>query len=154
MDSINVSPVTKLEEAPRCILVVDDEVLIRFAIADYLRDCGYHVLEAANAAEALELLESQLDLVDLVFSDVQMPGAMDGFGLARWVRANRPWLPVILTSGNARTAELSEDLCEIGPLEAKPYDANSMAQRMASLLAASNKSAPGSTGQQRTQQGR
>jgi CheY-like chemotaxis protein len=136
MESTNVSPVSKLEEAPRCILVVDDEVLIRFAIADYLRECGYHVIEAADAAEALELLESQPGLVDLVFSDVQMPGEMDGFGLARWVRSNRPGLPVILTSGNARTAELGEDLCEIGPLEAKPYDAKSLAQRMASLLAA------------------
>ncbi|WP_298215303.1 response regulator [Acidocella sp.] len=118
---------------------MDDEVLIRFAIADYLRECGYHVIEAADAAEALELLESQPGLVDLVFSDVQMPGEMDGFGLARWVRSNRQGLPVILTSGNARTAELGADLCEIGPLEAKPYDAKSLAQRMASLLAAAKR---------------
>ncbi|TPG13623.1 response regulator [Sphingomonas oligophenolica] len=127
--------VTQLAEAPQCILVVEDEVLIRFVIADYLRDCGYHVMEAADATEAVALLQVEAAPIDLVFSDVQMPGEMDGFGLAHWVRANRPGLPVILTSGNARTADLGEQLCEIGPVETKPYDAASLVTRMQTLLA-------------------
>lgn len=137
MTSSNQSPISQLETVPECILVVDDEVLIRFALADYLRECGYSVLEAANAAEALELLQANIGAIDLVFSDVQMPGDMDGFGLAQWVRANRPGVPVILTSGNAKTADLAEELCEIGPLEAKPYHAGTLVQRMQELIATS-----------------
>lgn len=121
---------------PTTILVVDDEVLIRFAIADYLRECGYHVLEAASGDEALELLTTEAAAVDLVFSDVQMPGETDGFGLARWIRQNRPDVRVILTSGVARSVDLAEDLCGIGPIEAKPYDAKSLAGRIRALLAA------------------
>lgn len=135
MTDCQAHSVIQLEEAPQCILVVEDEVLIRFVIADYLRECGYHVMEAADAAEAVALLQVEAAPIDLVFSDVQMPGDMDGFGLAHWVRANRPGLPIILTSGNARTADLGEQLCEIGPLESKPYDAASLVNRMRTLLA-------------------
>ncbi|TPG37998.1 response regulator [Sphingomonas koreensis] len=135
MTDFQARSVTQLEEAPHCILVVEDEVLIRFVIADYLRDCGYHVMEAADAAEAIALLQVEAAPIDLVFSDVQMPGDMDGFGLAHWVRANRPGLPIILTSGNARTADLGEKLCEIGPVESKPYDAASLVTRMRTLIA-------------------
>jgi CheY-like chemotaxis protein len=102
------------------ILVVEDEILIRLDVADYLRQCGYRVLEASSAADAVTVLQTDHD-VDVVFSDAQMPGAMDGFGLARWIRANRPDLKVILTSGVVRSAELAGDLCEDGPIEEKPY---------------------------------
>lgn len=112
------------------ILIVEDEMLIRFAISDYLRNCGFQVVEAADASEAVKALESDLVTIDLVFSDVQMPGPMNGFGLARWIRSNRPELPVILTSGAVRTAELAEELCDLGPIEIKPYDSASIAQRM------------------------
>jgi CheY-like chemotaxis protein len=135
MNDCQTRAVMELDTPPQCILVVEDEVLIRFVIADYLRECGYHVMEAANAAEAVELLQVEATPIDLVFSDVQMPGDMDGFGLAHWVRANRPGLPIILTSGNARTADLGEQLCEIGPVESKPYDAASLVTRMRTLLA-------------------
>jgi CheY-like chemotaxis protein len=57
-------------------------------ISGYLRECGYFVIEAVNADEAVEVLQSD-HVIDLVLSDVQMPGAMDGFGLAQWVRKNR-----------------------------------------------------------------
>jgi CheY-like chemotaxis protein len=136
MEMTDPDSVAKLltETPPQCILVVEDEVLIRFVIADYLRECGYHVMEAANAAEAVALLEVEAAPIDLVFSDVQMPGDMDGFGLAHWVRDNRPGLPIILTSGNARTADLGEKLCEIGPIEGKPYNSAALETRMRMLL--------------------
>src|ERR1700690_3128346 len=79
------------------VLVVEDEMMVRQPIAEYLRDCGYNVLEAADASEAIALLGS--DQVDVVFSDVRMPGRMDGFGLARWLRQNHPDVSVLLTSG-------------------------------------------------------
>jgi CheY-like chemotaxis protein len=120
--------------APQTILVVEDEILVRMVIADYLRDCGYRVIEAGHAAEALTVLQSSEE-VHVVFSDVQMPGAMDGFGLATWVRQNQPQVKVLLTSGNAKAAATAHDLCEDGPLEAKPYQAQSVLDRIKRLLA-------------------
>lgn len=117
----------------RTILVVEDEVLIRMSVADYLRDCGYRVLEASNAAEAVELLQAQAP--DLVFTDVDMPGKMDGFELAHWVRDHMPGLPVVITSGANRTARKAEELCTDGPQLDKPYHPEILADRIRILLA-------------------
>ena len=110
-------------------------MLIRLVIADYLRECGYRVHEAANADEAIAVLESPEVMVDIVFSDVIMPGSMDGFGLARWVRSNRPQIDVVLTSGIDRSAEIAGMLCEAGPLLEKPYEPQSVVDRIKQLLA-------------------
>jgi CheY-like chemotaxis protein len=81
------------------ILVVEDELFVRFLISDALRDAGYEVFEAFNADEALDILDSGVT-VDLVFSDVRMPGSIDGLGLLAHVRTNSPDLPVLITSGH------------------------------------------------------
>jgi CheY-like chemotaxis protein len=112
---------TEPEERPAVILVVDDEPLIRAAIADYLQGCGFQVIEAGNAADAIAALQSHTN-VDFVFSDVRMPGDMDGFGLSRWIRAYRPGLPMLITSGDSGKAEAAKALCENEPFMAKPYD--------------------------------
>src|SRR5262249_60223603 len=82
------TPPDQINPGAHCILFVEDEVLIRMAVADYLRDCGYRVIEAGNADEAIKVLCSN-ESVDVVCSDVQMPGSMDGFGLAQWIRRER-----------------------------------------------------------------
>ncbi len=120
------------------MLVVEDEVLIRLVIADYLRECGYRVHEAANAAEAVAVLESGTTSINIVFSDVQMPGDMDGFGLARWVRAHQPNVRVILTSSVERSADIAATLCEAGPLLEKPYEPQGVVDRIHQLIAKSN----------------
>jgi CheY-like chemotaxis protein len=117
------------------ILVVEDEILVRLAIADYLRECGYKVHEAVNAQEALAMLQSPEVAIDIVFSDVQMPGDMDGFGLARWIRANKPGVQVILTSGIERSADIAASLCEAGPLLMKPYPPQDVVDRIRRLSA-------------------
>ena len=122
------------------ILVVEDEILVRLAIADYLRECGYKVHEAVNAQEALAMLQSPQVAIDIVFSDVQMPGDMDGFGLARWVRANKPGVQVILTSGVERSADIAASLCEAGPLLMKPYPPQDVIDRIRQLSAKSHRS--------------
>jgi CheY-like chemotaxis protein len=116
------------------ILVVEDEILIRMDLADYLRECGFLVIEASNADEAMAALQSGRQ-VEVALSDVHMPGSMDGFGFARWIRANRPDTKVILTSGVTRSVELAADLCEHGPIEAKPYDHQNLADRIRRSLA-------------------
>jgi CheY-like chemotaxis protein len=133
---VNTKPINAaLPGTPQRILVVEDEVLIRLVIAEYLRECGYKVHEAANADEAITILQSPEVAIDIVFSDVVMPGGMDGFGLARWIRANRPEIQVILTSGLDRSAEVAGMLCEAGPLLEKPYEPQGVVERIKQLRA-------------------
>jgi CheY-like chemotaxis protein len=90
------------------ILVVEDELLIRLLVSDELRDAGYHVIEAASADEAVAILKSGAD-VNLILSDVRMPGALDGLGLLAVVRESFPGIPVILTSGHLQADCAIED---------------------------------------------
>lgn len=126
--------VSSTSDRPETVLVVEDEILIRHVIADYLRDCGYKVIEAATADEALVLLGHTEVEIDIVFSDVEMPGSMDGFSLAKWLRANRPGVDVILAGNVSRAADAAGDLCEEGPMP-KPYEPQSAADRIRHLLA-------------------
>ena len=99
------------------------------------------MVEAGNAAEAVAILQSGCR-IDLVFSDVQLPGSMDGFALARWVKVQQPEVKVILTSGAARSAKIAGDLCEDGPLEEKPYDPQQLLERIRASLARVRRTAP------------
>ena len=121
--------------SPATVLVVEDEVLLRLIISEYLRDCGYRVVEAANADEAVLVLGHQHLAVDILFSDIDMPGSMDGFGLAQWTRSNRPGLEVILTGSVPRAVNAAASLCEDGPVP-KPYEPQSVHDRIQRLLAA------------------
>ncbi len=125
----------KRAEQAQTILVVEDEILIRLVIAEYLRDCGYKVIEATNAEEAVLVLKKAERAIDVVFTDIEMPGAMDGFGLSRWVRANRPHIDVILAASVARAAHAASELCDAGGNFPKPYRLHSVADRIRRLLA-------------------
>ena len=116
------------------ILVVDDVFLIREALADYLGECGFKVLQAGDAEEAIGLLQKPDTRIDLVFSDVMMPGALDGVGLAGWIRTNRPDVFVLLTSGYPKKAGMAKDLCPDEPILAKPYRLESVAAKIRSTL--------------------
>jgi CheY-like chemotaxis protein len=118
------------------ILVVEDEVLVRLVIADYLRDCGFKIYEAGTAAEATEILKAEKAPIDLIFTDVRMPGEMDGFALAQWVRKNRPGLPIVLTSGDSKKAKIAKELCENDPFFAKPYDVAAVVAQIRKLIEA------------------
>jgi DNA-binding response OmpR family regulator len=134
MSPANAAPeIGSHDESIETILVVEDEVLIRLPLAEYLRDCGYRVFEASNVAEAKAVLDADTP-VDLVFSDVNMPGNENGFALAVWIRQLHPNTKVILTSGIANATEKAEGLCEDGPLLAKPYSQDVVLQRIQSLL--------------------
>ena len=93
--------------------MVEPDVLARMVISDYLRECGYKVLEAIGSEEAMEILKTD-SKVDAVFSEVKLEG-MDGFELSHWIRSNRPEIEVILTSGPTKAAEKAGDLCDEGP---------------------------------------
>lgn len=115
------------------ILVVEDEILIRMVIADYLRDCGYRIFEAGTTNEAIQILQAE-PRIDVVFTDIQMPGDRDGFDLCRWVHGHTPHVKVVLTSGGINAAEVAEDLCHAGPLMGKPYHLHQVLARIRSVL--------------------
>ena len=119
------------ESAPT-VLVVDDEILVRLVIADYLRDCGYRVLEAGSPDDAVAILNSHMK-VDIVFTDLELPGQSSGLELARWIRRRHPDVRVIVTSGIYSSAELASELCEAGPPITKPYASDAVVQRIRSL---------------------
>jgi DNA-binding NtrC family response regulator len=123
------------------ILVVEDDVLMRMPIAQYLRDCGYRVIEAVNADEAMTVLSHQETVVDVVFSDIEMPGSIDGFGLAKWVREHRPGLDVLLAGTVSRAVNSAKKLCEQGPIP-KPYDAQVVHNHIRHLLTARKAAKP------------
>ena len=114
--------------APR-VLVVEDEVFLRYVTADYLEDCGFFVLQAANADEAVGLLRSNRD-VGAVFSDIQMPGSMNGLGLAHWITETLPDVKVLLTSGHVLPGAARE-----WTLLAKPYDMAEVERRLREMTA-------------------
>ncbi len=87
--------------SPAVILVVEDTEELRSSVVEYFRIVGFDVIATENAGAALAAIDSGIH-VDLVFTDINMPGAMDGVGLARWLSVNRPLLPIILTSGEPR----------------------------------------------------
>jgi DNA-binding NtrC family response regulator len=104
------------------ILVAEDEVLVRLDVSEALRAKGHNVLEASSAEEAIQILKSG-QVVSLVFTDVRMPGALDGLDLARYVRTHHPDVPVLITSGHLPADEMPE---ELGQLIAKPYNVESI----------------------------
>jgi DNA-binding NtrC family response regulator len=121
--------------AQETILIVEDDILLRMPIAPYLRDCGYKVIEAVNADEAMAVLLHETTRVDIVFSAVEMPGAVEGFGLAKWIREHRPGLDVLLAGTLGRAVEGAKELCAQGP-QPKPYDAETVHNHIRRLLAA------------------
>ena len=119
------------EQADRnpAVLVVEDEVLLRSTVADYLRDAGFTVVEAANAAEAMALIGSQIP-VDIVFTDIQMGDGIDGLSLADWITTHCAGLPVLLTSGTFVARNTIER-----PFISKPYIYSLLERRLRELLA-------------------
>jgi CheY-like chemotaxis protein len=100
------------------VLIVEDEFLLRMDAVDMIADAGFEVVEAGNADEAIEILESRSDIT-VIFTDIQMPGSMDGLKLARAVRGRWPPIKIIATSGHVHVRE--SDLPEGGRFLSKPY---------------------------------
>ena len=103
---------------PPAVLVVEDEAFVRLVAVDALLDCGVVPIEASDAREALELLEEHPEIL-LMFTDINMPGEMDGLGLAEAALKLRPAMGLIVTSG--RNQLLDSELPDHGSFLAKPY---------------------------------
>ncbi|QND46052.1 response regulator (plasmid) [Rhizobium lusitanum] len=113
------------------ILVVEDSALIRMGAVDLVQSAGYEALEASNAEEAIRILESRSD-IDLVFTDVEMPGTMDGIKLSHYIRNRWPPVKLMVASGRAILQESS--LPEGSQFFSKPYSDHAIADAMARML--------------------
>lgn len=114
---------------PPTVLVVEDEMLVREVIAAELLDAGFDVIEAETAGAGLALLQTR-PAIDLLFTDIRLPGGQDGLGLAREARQLRPELPVIYATGYTPDALT---MVPGGRLLRKPYRAQQVLDAMAAL---------------------
>lgn len=114
----------------RTVLVVEDEVLIRLTIAQDLMDAGFHVIQASSGVEALQLLRTSVE-VDLVSTDINMPGGMDGIELALQLRVLRPHMKIVFLSSTAKLSPSAglADLCFD-----KPYRVSDLVTGIQQLL--------------------
>jgi DNA-binding response OmpR family regulator len=116
----------------KCLLILEPEILIRMVVAQYLRECGYTVIEGVQASDFQTLLDSGREL-HLVLADVNLSGNVNGFELSRSIRQTHPNIDVILTSGISATADQAHGLCADGPID-KPYHPKDVEARMRVLL--------------------
>jgi CheY-like chemotaxis protein len=122
-----------LERPIPAILVVEDEPLVRLAAVGMLEDAGFRMIEAADGEEALELLTADCD-IQLLFTDVTMPGAIDGLALARHVRDRWPHIAIMVVS--AKQVPQSRDLPTGSRFEQKPYSPETVVRHARELTSA------------------
>lgn len=117
--------------SPSVILVVEDEMLLRMRAVDMVEDAGYLPVEAVDADEALTILQSRSDIA-LLFTDIQMPGSMNGLQLALAVHERWPRIKIILASGQLKLSKL--DIPENSRFFAKPLDSGDMVAEIREML--------------------
>ena len=115
------------------VLVVEDEPLIRMNAIDMIQDAGFETLEAANADDAITLLETRFDIA-IMFTDIDMPGSMNGIKLAHAVRDRWPPIKIVTTSGHFKLKE--GDLPDDGRFLPKPYDSRQVTDVLNAVIAA------------------
>ena len=126
------APLDPVSETDRpVVLLVEDEPLVRMLAADILQEAGFEVTEAATAPEALNHLERSDD-VRVVFTDVDMPGGMNGLELARIVHARWPHIALVVTSGVCRPS--ADQLPDHGVFVGKPYAPQAPVQAIRGLI--------------------
>src|SRR5438105_9097373 len=113
------------------VLIVEDEMLLRMRAVDLVEDAGFTALEAVNADDALAILESRSD-IELLFTDIQMPGSMDGLELAHAVHERWPLIKIILVSGQLTLADA--DKPTDSRFFSKPLDVRQMIEEMRDMV--------------------
>ena len=125
--------------AQYCVLIVEPELPVRHPVAEYLRGCGYQVLEAVNTDEAMTLLVAK-ENVDVVLIDAAAPGTIDVFALSKWIRQKNHRAKVLMAGTVQKVTESAGILCEEGPHLAKPYHPQQLLEEIKRLIAAHQRS--------------
>jgi CheY-like chemotaxis protein len=113
------------------VLIVEDEFLLRMDASEMIEAAGFEVVEASNADQAIEILEARPDIT-VVFTDIQMPGSMDGLKLAQAIRGRWPPIKIVATSGHVGVRET--DLPEGGRFVPKPYSSGQVTGVLRELM--------------------
>ena len=116
---------------PAVVLIVEDEMLLRMRAVDMVEDAGFTSVEAVDADEAVAILESRSDIA-LLFTDIQMPGSMDGIKLAHAVRERWPPIKIILVSGQLKLATIA--IPADSRFFGKPLEAGEMIDEMQNMI--------------------
>jgi two-component system, response regulator PdtaR len=122
---------TQQNERP-VVLIVEDEPLVRMLGADVLEEAGFEVVEAFNGDEALKVLRARPE-INVLFTDVNMPGSLDGLDLARIVHERRPDIKLLIASGQVRLSE--NQIPDAGRFLAKPYGPEAIVRHVRELMA-------------------
>lgn len=120
----------------KTILVLDGDALVRLPVAQFLWDCDYQVVEAATTDEAMGILQKTKVPVDVVLSEIDAPGLMNGLQFAEWARSLHPGLQILLAGTPGRTLRNAAELCVGGPTLKRPYDHQLVLDHVNRLLAA------------------
>jgi two-component system, response regulator PdtaR len=123
--------VASTSKTPLVVLVVEDDVLLRMIAVEVVEEAGFVAIEAGNADEAVALLESRSD-ISLLFTDIDMPGSMDGLKLAHAVRGRWPPIKILVVSGQVRLEPYQ--LPTNGRFVTKPYRVGAMVEELLSLV--------------------
>jgi len=119
---------------PHLVIVVEDEPLIRRFIVEILNDEKFEVFCAQHAADALKLIDVHASRISVLFTDIDMPGSMNGLQLANHVQGRWPWIAILITSGKQRP--LATEMPHSGRFLAKPYAHTSMIRHVRELCPA------------------
>ena len=119
--------------ASAVVLLVEGDIAIRHPLAEYLRECGFTVFEAANGDEAMHALQTPELQIEVVLADMMTTGS--GFGLRQWVRTQSLAVEVILAGSVEKAVDHAGGLCHEGPALAKPYQHHLVLDHIRQVLA-------------------
>lgn len=131
MPSASVKTRAPRDDAAQMVIVAETDVIARMILAQYLRECGYDVLEAATSDDVLAVLRSGRR-IDILLLDAQISGGVGGFTLTRHVREKFPDTEIVLTFGVTKAAEKAGEICDEGPLD-RPYHPQEIVRRIKRL---------------------
>jgi len=121
------------------IIVADSEVIVRNVLSDYLRHCGYRVIDAASSDEVVTIFNDSSAAISLVLSDAELAGTFNAFALRLWVQQHWPDTQFVLVGNVAAAAKAAGEICDKGPHLKRPYDPQAVVAHIRRLLASAKK---------------
>jgi CheY-like chemotaxis protein len=134
MAGLDTSEFPKSEGRMPAILIVEDDLLLRLALSDYLQEYGFKTFEASNVGDAVNIVRQSASDIDLVFSDINSSRKMDGIGLAKWIHQNHPDIPIWFASGEMKKSQVDEEACANDLFFPKPYDLRSIVSEIRHIV--------------------
>lgn len=124
---------------PQCLIIAESDVLVRSVLAEYLRGCGYKVIEAAHCDEVVTLFEHGAHPIDAVLLETELAGTKNAFDLRIWLRRHHPDVHVVMAGTIDTAARAAGALCDEGPHLARPYHPQAVLDHLKRLLASARR---------------